>query len=80
MRKDAEKIFYSGLQAVEPGAAVKRYCRRKGDHLFIADLRYDLSEYKNIFVIGAGKATAPMAAEIENLLGDRTDRSRTPCS
>ena len=71
MRKDAEEIFYSGLRAVDPGLAVKRYCRREGDHLFIADLRYDLSKYKNIFVIGAGKATAPMAAEIENLLGDK---------
>ncbi|HUV50890.1 MAG TPA: glycerate kinase [Anaerolineae bacterium] len=71
MRKDAEEIFYSGLQAVEPGAAVKRYCRLENNHLFIADLRYDLSKYKNIFVIGAGKATAPMAAEIENILGDR---------
>ncbi|RZB32123.1 MAG: glycerate 2-kinase [Desulfobacteraceae bacterium Eth-SRB1] len=71
MRKDAEEIFYSGLRAVEPGAAVKKYCRRENNHLFIGDLRYDLSEYKNIFVIGAGKATAPMAAEIENILGDR---------
>lgn len=74
MRKDAEEIFYSGLRAVDPGLAVKRYCRREGDHLFIADLRYDLSKYKNIFVIGAGKATAPMAAEIENLLGDRVTK------
>lgn len=71
MRNDVEKIFYSGLRAVDPGLAVKRYCRRENNHLFIADLRYDLSEYKNIFVIGAGKATAPMAAEIENILGDR---------
>ncbi|MCG2754992.1 MAG: glycerate kinase [Desulfobacteraceae bacterium] len=71
MRKDAEEIFYSGLRAVDPGLAVKRYCRRENNHIFIADLRYDLSEYKNIFVIGAGKATAPMAAEIENLLGNR---------
>lgn len=71
MRKDAEKIFYSGLRAVDPGAAVKKYCRRKGDYLFIGNKPYDLSRIKNIFVVGAGKATAPMAAEIENLLGNR---------
>ncbi len=71
MRTDAEEIFYSGLRAVDPGAAVKRYCRIEGDHLFIGDKPYDLSRIKNIFVVGAGKATAPMAAKIENLLGDR---------
>ncbi|MDI6687750.1 MAG: glycerate kinase, partial [Desulfobacterales bacterium] len=60
-----------GLCAVDPGIAVKRYCRLENNHLFIAGLRYDLSEYKNIFVIGAGKATAPMTAEIENILGNR---------
>ena len=71
MRKDAEEIFYSGLRAVDPGLAVRRYCRLEDNHLFIADLSYDLSEYKNIFVIGAGKAATPMASEIENLLGNR---------
>ena len=71
IRKDAEEIFYSGLRAVDPGTAVKRYCRIEGNHLFIGDKPYDLSRIKNIFVVGAGKATAPMAAEIENLLGDR---------
>ncbi|MDO9566128.1 MAG: glycerate kinase [Candidatus Desulfaltia sp.] len=74
MRKDAEKIFYSGLRAVNPGLAVKRYCKLENNHLFVADLSYDLSEYKNIFVIGAGKATAPMAAEIENILGSRVTK------
>ncbi len=71
MRKDAEEIFYSGLRAVDPGAAVKRYCRIEDDHLFIGDKPYDLSRIKNIFVVGAGKASAPMAAEIENILGDK---------
>jgi len=71
MRKDAEKIFYSGLRAVDSGVAVKKYCRRENNHLFAGDKHYDLSRIKNIFVIGAGKATAPMAAEIEKILGDR---------
>ncbi|MEA3417017.1 MAG: glycerate kinase [Thermodesulfobacteriota bacterium] len=71
IRKDAEEIFYSGLRAVDPGAAVRRYCRIEGNHLFIGDKSCNLSRIKNIFVVGAGKATAPMAAEIESLLGDR---------
>ncbi len=71
MRKNAESIFYAGLKAVEPGAAIKRYCKIEDNHLFIGDKPYDLSRIKNIFVVGAGKASAPMAAEIENLLGKR---------
>lgn len=71
MRKDAVKIFYKGLQAVEPGAAIKRYCRLEKDLLFIGGNTYDLSTFRNLFVIGAGKAAAPMAAAIEELVGKR---------
>ena len=71
MRNDASRIFYKALQAVEPGAAVKQYCRLDGEHLFIGDWAYDLAQYKNLFVIGAGKAAAPMAATMEDILGKR---------
>jgi len=71
MRADARKIYFSGLQAVEPGAAVKKYCWRDGNRLWFGERIYDLSVYRNIYVLGAGKATAPMAAAIEELLKDR---------
>ena len=71
MRNDAVSIFQKGLQAVEPGAAIKNYCRLEGNRLFIGDNVYNLSIYKNLFVIGAGKASAPMAASIEDILGER---------
>ena len=71
MRKDANEIFYSGLKAVDPRAAVKSYCRLEGGHFFIGDRDYDLSRVKNLYVIGAGKASAPMARAIEDFLGKR---------
>jgi glycerate 2-kinase len=71
LRRDAGKIFSSGLQAVEPGAAVKKYCRLIGEQFAIGDRSYDLSRFENIIVIGAGKATAPMARALEEILGDR---------
>jgi hydroxypyruvate reductase len=71
MRDDAVKIFFSGLKAVEPGAAVKNYCRVDGDQFFVGDRNYDLSKVNNLFVIGAGKASAPMAVAIEDLVGNR---------
>ena len=71
MQKDAVGIFDAGLQAVDPGVAVKNYCRLEGDHFFIGEREYDLSRFNNIFVIRAGKASAPMAAAIEEFLGKR---------
>ena len=56
---------------MEPEAAVKRYCRREGNRLLVHQEAYDLTEFKNIFVIGAGKAGAPMARAVEEALGDR---------
>ncbi|MGD2269077.1 MAG: glycerate kinase [Desulfobacterales bacterium] len=71
MRGDAVSIFNAGLKAVEPGRAVRNHCRVESDHLHVSDQVYDLSMFKNLFVIGAGKASAPMAAAIENLFGER---------
>jgi len=68
MRLSARSIFQKGVDAVEPAKAVKSQCRRQGDYFFAGDRMYDLSLYKNLFVIGAGKAAAPMAAAIEDLL------------
>lgn len=71
MRNHASKIFYKALEVVEPGAAVKRHCRLHGEQLFIGDWVYDLAQYKNFFVIGAGKAAAPMSSAIEDILCKR---------
>ena len=74
MRGNAVKIFHQGLQAVEPGSVIKRSCKCEGDILFIGNRKYKLSDINNIFVIGAGKATAPMAAAIEDIVGEHITR------
>ncbi len=74
MKKDAAIIFNYGLQAVEPGSAIKRCCKLIGDSLFVGNRTYHLPQYKNLYVIGAGKATAPMAAALENILEDRVSK------
>ena len=71
MRADAVAIFQAGLRAVEPGAAVRRYVQREGNFLTVAEQRYDLRAFKNIFVVGAGKAACPMAAGLEEILAER---------
>jgi len=71
MRNDAVEIFHRGLQAVEPGAAIRKYCRLENNTLFVGNEIYDLSQYNKLFIIGAGKASAPMAGAMESILGKR---------
>ena len=71
LREDALFIFQSGLDAVDPETAVQRYVSRDGDHLSIHSQDYDLSAIQNIFIIGAGKASAAMARAVESILDDR---------
>lgn len=64
-------ILAAGLAAVEPAEAVRRYLRREGDSLFVADRRYDLSDYQQVYLAAIGKAGAPMARAAAELLGER---------
>lgn len=69
-KEDAVAIFKAGLLAVAPDQAIRRYCNRKGDIFTIGEQAFDLKNYEGVYLVGAGKATAPMAATMEELLGD----------
>jgi glycerate 2-kinase len=76
MRSEAEEIFTSCLRPVDPDGAVKRFLRLEGDRLLIgieeqAQAELDLNKFERISLIGAGKATAPMAGAIEDLFGKK---------
>ncbi|MBM4122808.1 MAG: glycerate kinase [Nitrospira sp.] len=65
------RLLEAGLRAADPVEAVRR-CVRRTDHLLsIGRRRYDLRDYGRVFVIGAGKASALMAAALEDRLGSR---------
>ncbi|MBV9328617.1 MAG: glycerate kinase [Chloroflexi bacterium] len=66
-----EAVIGAALAAVEPGQAVRRQVALEGEALVVAGQRYDLSDYRRVIVVGAGKASAPMAVTIEDLLADR---------
>jgi len=70
-RKALEDIFRAGVKAVDPERAVRRYVRCKGNQLLVGERSYILDRFKRIFLIGAGKGTAPMAKALEDILGDR---------
>ncbi len=70
MRQKAESIFRAGLEAVAPGRAVLSHLQRVGNELRFGTWKHSLAAGK-ILVLGAGKAAAPMAAAVEELLGDK---------
>jgi glycerate 2-kinase len=76
MRSEAQEIFKSGVDAVDPHAAVKRFVTLEGSKLVLgpgstAQAVLDLDHYDRVLIVGGGKATAPMAKAIEDLLGAR---------
>ncbi|OEU84853.1 MAG: glycerate kinase [Desulfobacterales bacterium S5133MH4] len=76
IRSDAKEIFKSCLVAVDPYRAVKRFVHVEGNRLMVGmegkpKTEFYLAEFDHISLVGAGKATAPMARAIEDLLGER---------
>ncbi len=63
------RILAAALDAVEPAAAVQRHLRREQMRLMLAEHSYDLQHYERVFVVGAGKAGAPMARAAATVLG-----------
>ncbi len=70
-RRQIVQVLQAALDAVDPAAAVKRFVRREGERLIVDGRSYDLAAVGRVLVVGAGKADAPMAQAIEELLGDR---------
>lgn len=76
MRSEAQEIFKSGIEAVDPYAAVKRFVRLDGSRLILspdstAQTVLDMDRYDRVLIVGGGKATAPMAKAVEDLIGER---------
>ena len=63
------KIMAAAIQAVEPASAVRTHLKCTERTLSAGGKRYDLQKIKRIFLIGAGKAGAPMARAAVEVLG-----------
>ena len=72
-RRLVVEVMQAALDAVDPARAVSRVLRREGDLLWVGTTRYDLTKYRRIYVVGAGKAGAPMTQAVEAALGDRIE-------
>ena len=70
-RQDARVIFEAGLVASDPELLIGRRLQVDGQILYAGERLYNLANHGDIYVVGAGKATARMALAVEALLGER---------
>ena len=68
--RTAEALFRTAVAAVQPAPLIAQNVRLAGNQLTIAGSAFDLAAIGRIYVVGTGKATAPMAAALEGLLGE----------
>ncbi|MEE4262716.1 MAG: glycerate kinase [Desulfobacteraceae bacterium] len=71
LRQQALEIFQAALKAVDPVEAIFKYVQVVDDTIQVGEHRFAFKDYDRILVVGAGKAGAPMARALEELLGDR---------
>ena len=70
-RKTAIRVLEYALKKVDTYKAVRRTINIKGDKLFVGKNEYDLSKLRNIYVLGAGKATFEIAKALEETFQGR---------
>ncbi|OGO14193.1 MAG: hypothetical protein A2Y53_07205 [Chloroflexi bacterium RBG_16_47_49] len=68
---DICKVISASLNGADAGNAIKRHVLRDAECLITSRLNVDLAKFKRVFVLGAGKASVPMAHAIYEILGDR---------
>ncbi|CAL1520410.1 glycerate kinase [Chitinophaga sp. MM2321] len=67
--KDIQSIFLHAVAAVHPAQLMRNNVRVQDNIIFISGDKYVLPANGRVLVIGAGKAAAAMAQELEYLLG-----------
>lgn len=70
-KESARKIFDAALSSVLPENFMKNSCSLNGDIFSINGEKYNLKDYKKLYIFGSGKASYAMAKECENLLKDK---------
>jgi len=71
LRAAAARILGRALEAADPYAATRRHLRLAGDRLLVAGRPFSIPRGARVVVVGVGKAGAPMARAVEDVLGSR---------
>ncbi len=73
LRADALGIAQVGLTACDGAVATSNAVALTEDGVTVAGVEYELAPGAKLVVLGAGKATLPIAEALEDVLGDRID-------
>ncbi len=68
-RENAIKIFSAAVAAVQPAQLIPAHLFIEQGTLHIFDQQFLVNDLPNIYVVGAGKASAAMAKTVEEILG-----------
>jgi glycerate 2-kinase len=71
LRVDAKKIFLQALRAADPNHILSSQVSLRKNVLRVGKKTYPLSRFDRVLVVGTGKASAAMAANLEEILGSR---------
>ena len=73
--KQVLPVLTAALDAVEPRQASRDHVRIEKSKLIVDAKRgYNLNKYSKVYVIGGGKAGAPMASALKKMLGKRVKK------
>jgi glycerate 2-kinase len=72
-RRAVLTLIEEAISAVDPRSIIRNQVNLKGRILKVADYDFNLSNFKRIVVVGAGKASGAMAEAIESKLGEKIE-------
>jgi glycerate-2-kinase len=70
-RELALKSLEAAIKAADPKLIIKSKIGLKGSVLQVNGHTFDLKKFRNIYVVGGGKASGSMAEALEEVLGDK---------
>lgn len=71
LRTDALSILEEGLSSIDTKRVMDKNFRLEENTLYIKGKGFDISKYKNIFLIGVGKSSLSASEVIEKKIGER---------
>src|SRR4030043_1355353 len=68
--KEICQILASALNSADAGVGIRNKVSLDVSNLMIGDTIHDLTKYKRVYIIAAGKAAVPMSAAMSDILGN----------
>lgn len=66
-----KRILAAAVRSVDPGEAVRRRVSFRSGRLYVSGEPFDLGSFRNIGLLGIGKASVGMSEALVEILGDR---------